>query len=230
MRREHPRLFKDRLVRALLDGSKTQTRRPVKPQPTWRGRKVGSLECEGWAWSQKNPGVYLSSWIDDASFAEELAKHCKYRVGDLIWCRETWALYDEWPVIAYRADHKAYSLEKFEGQWRHYNRFAFWENERDKYPNGDKWRPSIHMPKWACRLWLEITDVRVERIASISGQDAMAEGIQYLNGRYTWNGGLAEYRAVTDAFCGAWQSIYPGSWERNDWVFALTVKRTEAPK
>lgn len=90
-----------------------------------------------------------------------------------------------------------------------------------------RWRPSIHMPRWASRLTLHLTDVRVERIQEISESDAQAEGIEYRNGFYT--GGLHPVKGTHkcmptayEAFRGLWDDTNgPGAWDRNDWVWVL---------
>jgi hypothetical protein len=147
------------MVRALLAGTKTQTRRALKPQPRehhWFGlpgyehRLFPSATGDGFAarsvHSHQIPGneraVDLGEWIS-----------CPYGApGDRLWVRETWARAGEvCDVVEYRADNCD--------------------------PTGGKWRPSIYMPRWASRITLEVTDVRVERVGDISEEDSIAEGV-----------------------------------------------------
>lgn len=185
MPKHHGMLFADRLMPPLLSGAKTQTRLPINPQPE-HGAELCHWSPTGWAMK-----------------AADGACRCKpirgYHVGDLIWARECWAeIGDEAEGVprefVYRADGGDYSD---------------WESvDGDKF----RWYPSIHMPRRACRCWLEITDVRVQRIQEISEEDAIAEGSE-----------------TRTRFIESWSSIYPGSWERNDWVWALSFRRVDAP-
>ena len=113
----------------------------------------------------------------------------------------------------------------------------FYRATEPQYGENFKWRPSIHMPKWACRLWLEVTAVRVERIQDISEEDAMTEGIEEHDG-YFDNQLLCQVakgmNTTIDSprvmFACLWDSIYLGSWERNDWVWVYEFKTTDKPE
>ncbi|WHL17675.1 hypothetical protein [Stenotrophomonas acidaminiphila] len=94
---------------------------------------------------------------------------------------------------------------------------------------GLKWRPSIHMPREACRLVLEITGVRVERLQAISDSDALAEGIEELNGRYSHNGGSCKCRTPASSFHELWTST-GGDWDSNPWVWVIEFKRIDSPQ
>jgi len=156
--REHPLLMQGPLVRATLEGRKTQTRRPV------RGSPLG--EFVGWAWTDemtRNPGLWLQG-----SWGQEF--DCPLgRAGDRLWVRETWA----WPgeeEFIYRAD-----------QWAE-DMVAKWKTDPN-YPQV-KWSPLIHMPRRACRLVLPLVSVRVERVQDITEEDARAEGVEPIGGSY----------------------------------------------
>lgn len=178
--KERPILFSAPMVRAILDGTKTQTRRVIK-------------------------GLALN-WIADGFCPEFIAcaenKLCPYgQPGDHLWVRETflgWYNTDDGSfshAAAYRAD--GYKLE-----------------------NGEKWRPSIHMPRAASRITLEITGVRVERLQDISPEDCLAEGIrgEHGNGRCD----------LTTAYADLWEQINGlGSWDANSWVWVVEFKRVE---
>lgn len=168
--KERPILMSGPMVRALLAGRKTQTRRVVKPQPPTDGRWMP------WEHSER-PG-YWFGYAPDGKVRNDVGAKlddcgwvCPYgSVGDRLWVRETWSpdhrnFYPNFPIV-YRADNgvtiesvgRVYSPEV--DAW-----FAF------------RWQPSIHMPRWASRLTLEITSVRVERLQDISEDDAIAEGV-----------------------------------------------------
>lgn len=142
---------------------------------------------------------------------------CPYgQPGDRLWVREAhWWFKDEHdPVTGYfppklTAEDVEYRADGDDGR--------------------KVWRPSIHMPRWASRITLEITGVRVERMQDISEADALAEGIRLLNGRYTFNGGMHESRTARDSFRALWESINgAGSWDANPWVWVVEFKRVGA--
>lgn len=210
-----PILFSGPMVRALLDGSKTQTRRVVKPQPkhtdTWTTlRDFGNgyaIECG-------------PDYPDDHS--DE--RHCPYgKPGDLLWVRETWrrayAKTAHSDGLVYRAD-KSRSLGM------------------DEYSDRHKWAPSIHMSRSLSRITLRITDVRVQRLQEIDEQDAQSEGVDYQRCPRCGYSYLdcviqmdhrlcpeASPRPAVPAFRELWESINgPGSWDANPWVWELTFE------
>lgn len=157
MPKETGLMFKAPLVRAILSGQKTQTRRMVNPQPH-EDRMHQSVDpptrgsAGEWTWWAGNhtQGIYHSA-------------KCPFgKPGDRIYVRETFANHPKFPQIAFRADGEEF--EDADG-W-------LWE---------PKWTPCLLMPKTAARIWLEITGVRVERLQSISRGDAMAEGCPFPN-------------------------------------------------
>jgi hypothetical protein len=188
--KERPILFSGPMVRAILDGRKTQTRRIVKGKGTWDV----VTEERGAPW----PGAEndLGDWQDF---------ECPYGdVGDRLWVREAWAQVVVGNQIdyLYRADTHT-GLEKRDGD--------------------QKWKPSIHMPRVACRLMLEITGVRVERLNEISQQDAVCEGAWENNDENPSNAhGISAVRQ----FEALWESINGlGSWSANPWVWVVKFKR-----
>ncbi len=204
-----PILFSASMVRALLDGRKTQTRRTVKPQPD--GPLVGRLERP--IRSMQHDPV-LRAWFGagekDRSSVEVT---CPYgKPGDLLWVRETWA-----PSVEpenHRFARVGYTFR------------ADWSAEDDVHQRDFRWKPSLYMPRWASRLTLEITGVRVERLQNISEADARAEGCPV-----TWDGkpydppppevdswqGYGRY-----SYCLLWNRLNgPGAWYANPWVWVL---------
>lgn len=208
---EKPIIFSGAMVRALLDGRKTQTRRVLKPQPVKlpdfnRGSlSINVRRSVYQAWNPHCPAV-----------------RCPYgQPGDRLWVRETFAYVSphEYPApfeeckIEYRAD-------KPEAK-----RAGGWDCEPDD-PEAIRWRPSIHMPRWASRITLEVTGVRVERLQDISEADARAEGA-YPPPAGTDDDG-AHYDAGTfrDGFRALWESINgAGSWTANPWVWVIEFRR-----
>lgn len=193
--KERGMIFNGEMVRAILDGRKTQTRRPLKWKQT-RFTEIGERE-DGSRWP----------WSEDAEHACDFWHPCPFgAVGDRIWVRETWA-----EAGAGAPDLKIYRANYPEHVPTHY----------ENIPPADeiRWTPSIHMPRWASRLTLEITGVRVERLASVSDEDAGKEG-------YPAN--PAPYGGTMDKwlwFRGLWDSIYPDqSFKHNPWVWVIEFK------
>lgn len=135
--------------------------------------------------------------------------------GDRLWVRETWLELD--------TDHQplrySYRVDITDP-----------EQEEIRKAYGYKWRPSIHMPRWASRITLEVVDVRAERVQKITDVDVQAEGIYGVMQQKTiWYAGLGQgFPTPTAAFCGLWDSIYAKKgfgWETNPWVFVTEFKR-----
>lgn len=192
-----PILFSAPMVRALLEGRKTQTRRIIKPPPDWgTPGPCPSVTAEGW----QGPLDY-SLWAHEGDQADGTPRRCPYgKPGDLLWVRETWREHDapdqEGNVLEYRADRPEYVT-------------------RDDDPSATPWRPSIHMPRKYSRLALRITAVRVERLQKISQSDCLAEGMRAETNGFTHHV-VADYRKLWTEINGA------DSWDTNPWVWALT--------
>ncbi|HBQ3054347.1 hypothetical protein [Klebsiella quasipneumoniae] len=197
--KERGMIFNGEMVRAILDGRKTQTRRPIKWKQT-RFTEIGERE-DGSKWP----------WSEDAEHACDFWHPCPFgAVGDRIWVRETWNKYGG--LLTYRADH----------DWI--------DDMRKETVCTAKWVPSIHMPRWASRILLEITDVRVERLNSISQEDAQAEGLELTGWRPTYSDPDSGGEVMTpyDNFAELWSSIYGDeSWQANPWVWVIEFKRVE---
>jgi hypothetical protein len=192
--KERPILFSAPMVRALLNGTKTQTRRVFK---------------------QKNGGIWPN--LNDLPGMRQILRNCPYgQPGDRLWVRETWARDDEDGGLCYRADiGKGGDADDWE------------RNRLDGAPRF-RWRPSIHMPRWASRITLEITGVRVERLRDISPEDCWAEGIQEMRDAGDENGELRG--SVRQDYQALWEAINnPGSWAANPWVWVVEFKRLEQP-
>ncbi|MDR4741868.1 hypothetical protein [Klebsiella pneumoniae] len=214
--KERGMIFNGEMVRAILDGRKTQTRRPIKWKQT-RFTEIGERE-DGSKWP----------WSEDAEHACDFWHPCPLgAVGDRIWVRETFCPVDDTQYGGEKwVDYRA--TPKFEASHP-----AGW----DCAPNDAealKWRPSIHMPRWASRILLEITNVGVQRLQDISSGDAVREGICQLpaSGRYCVSPGDQYFggasRSAKEVYSWLWSSIYgEGSWKDNPWVWVIEFKRVE---
>lgn len=216
--KERPILFSAPMVRAILEGRKTQTRRVVKPQPELPHR-VNLTHHDG---------TIAAAFCDEPILGDGALLErtwCPYgKPGDRLWVRETFATWTDENsdgCIVYQAD----------GACR--------EALHDCGGAGDlvglgkpttpvlpvtRWRPSIHMPRHASRILLEVTDVRVERLQAISAKDANAEGMRP---RLTFG---EEMKGSVECFRELWDSINGGfGWASNPWVWCISFKRLEAP-
>lgn len=213
--KERPILFSGPMVRAIVTGQKTVTRRAVKE---WQ---QPSLQEDGtwFATAQRHQrwGFGVSG-DDPESCAAELASSgvCPYgRRGDRLWLREAWA-----QINVAQAPGESWVV------------YRECDNRTDY---GGPWKPSIHMPRWASRILLEITDVRVERLQDISDEQAEAEGIEgcipSCPGSYDEHGNPeCDCMNLTyeQSFQALWESINGRkSWDANPWVWVVEFKRIE---
>lgn len=233
---EIPILFSAPMVRAIQANIKTQTRRIIKPQPEgvpasledWSGgvaRACGANPSaeEIEAHAAKLRGQIFPFRRDDLPL---YSPGCKWRIGDLLWVRETWAavVHGSYEPIKgpLRGFYDTKTPWSFAVQYRADYRYASCEFD-DEHKGA--WRPSIHMPKWACREWLRVTNIRVELLLGISEEDARAEGIsQREDGLW----GVADiWRATAkEAYLLLWDKINgPGASERNPYVWVVEFER-----
>lgn len=224
---EHPILFSGAMVRALLAGTKTQTRRVVKKNAAGRAARGGR------------------NWhLDDP----DAVKACPYgTLGDRLWVRETWniarpTLMDGAHVEETETMGGTIPIKLPKGGW------AVWYAADEIDPGAplvDRYRPSIHMPRWASRITLEVTDVRVQRVQDLSEGDAKAEGMGVItkDGGRLWKYGIPDrdgYPGDDDdgwhwheweadprkAYAKLWNTINgPVAWDLNPWVWAVSFRR-----
>lgn len=201
-----PILFNTEMVRAILDGRKTCTRRVIKPQPqsrlcyTYAGSHKG---CIG-KWTYPNRGAH-EFWGEEYKLPEnikdeELSKQWNppYHTDDILYARETWK--------------------------KAPNGYFYYEDwQRNDIADVTKWKPSIYMPKDAARIWLKVTDVRVERLQDMTDDDAEAEG-------------CFDYTSTALGFFDVWDSTIKKSdldrygWNDNPWVWVIKFERCEKPE
>ena len=205
--KERPILFSAPMVRAILDGRKTMTRRVIKKQP------LDILPM-----NVPNQWCALDEWGEDGNKGSIRA--CRFGVpGDQLWVRETFGIFDRAGnerAIAYKADG-----DDGPATWVEVPKDKYFKD--DYFPADERWRPSIHMPRWASRITLEITEVRVERLQEISVEDCQREGIS----DSAMGGKVQEGYVPQTAFSDLWDSINGkrAPWASNPWVWALTFKR-----
>lgn len=202
---DHPILFSAPMVRALIAGTKTQARRIIKPQG---GSRV---------WQERAPIGDLV-WKTDVRHTYGPTTMLFLREpGDRLWCREAWRTDAAFDHVAPR-DLDVATPYRFEadGRWL------------DPYEMGDlspgRLRSSMHMPRWASRLTLIVTDVRVQRLQDISEEDARAEGLEWVPPTYGVKGIAASWDPnPVFAYAALWQEINGAdSWDANPWVAAYT--------
>ena len=199
---EHPILFSTEMVKAILEGRKTMTRRVVKPQKNQKEWLTDSLL------NKAKSAIFLQGGAQiEHPFGGPLTFiKCPYgEPGDLLWVRETWQTAQS--NTFYLADGEVQSA-------------VF------------KWRPSIHMPKEAARIWLQVEEVRVERLQAISEEDAIAEGVTsnfnplFQEWRYyDYMDIESEWRSAVSSFRSLWYKINGiESWHENPWVWVIKYK------
>jgi hypothetical protein len=235
--KERPILMSAPMVRACLRevDPKTQTRRVVKPQPDWlpEVHSVERTEALFWPLAGEGRGHQCGAPLT----------RCPYGVpGDTLWVREAWT---QVPASAYRMSEGVQQTVNPGDPDMAAIYAAGWDRSIPK------WRPSIHMPRWASRITLRITDVRVERLQDISEADAKAEGVHRIGEEYAsfadpescWHqgpnlwtvesagpiGGSLSSPTAAGAYRMLWEDINgwdgPGSWDANPWVWALSFER-----
>ena len=216
-----PMLFNDEMVRAIVDGRKTQTRRIVKPRRGWPIDFIGGVgswddpSCWGF---ESESGEFWTLQADEG----EHQIPCPYgKPGDLIYVRET---FGEWPAADSdrREDSMIYRATDDDWECRMFN-----------------WKASIHMPRWASRLTLKIKSVRIERLQDISEEDAKAEGVspncvlkdhsecgdhhgEYIRYANPMDWDDAPAYSATESFQTLWDAINGlDSWDANSWVWRV---------
>lgn len=196
-----PILFNTEMVRAILDGRKTCTRRLVRFLPGENPQWTGYIRDRLMLYNGRNEPCIMKA---------------PYQPGDILYVRETWK----------RAPNGYYYYE----DW-----------QRNDIADVTKWKQSIHMPKEAARIWLKVTDVRVERLQEITDEQAKREGIQYdeCPTGFTWKQETDMHNCYTTPI-GAMQALWNSTikksdldrygWNASPWVWVIEFERCEKPK
>lgn len=226
MSRVLPILFNTDMVRAILNGRKTVTRRLIKPQPTYS-------PCDGFSWKGRAYGTDLPTTIKGAAYNFRCA--APYKPGDILYVRETWGTYNRnW----WEADYFMYRADYTDGA-------TTYTHNDGVVCDLPKWKPSIHMPNEAARIWLKVKDVRVERLQDITEEQAYMEGTDpwdeacYENNG--WHPTLLDPDSggnpnIIDGFYKLWNSTIKKSdldrygWDANPWVWVIEFELCEKPE
>lgn len=246
--KERPILFSAPMVQAIQAGRKTQTRRIVKPTSSlavgdvqkaeWVEKYANACGFTGcWSFLRENnyTGTILGrGWANNRSYIDTI--RCPYgKPGDRLWVREAWGgngydVHGKAYPVSYKADVP--------------DGFVNVRTQMAREGRVTPWRPSIHMPRWASRFTLEITDVRVERLNDISEADAEAEGVSdwwdrlvdsevrrlrprvlEFDMKYPIESGLISRKAL---FATLWESLHgKRSWAANPWLWVITFRRID---
>jgi len=233
MTTERPILFNGTMVRAILSGAKTVTRRPVVPMagrqrqwltPTLLTQSPWLTMCR----LSEEDGGDLGAQMEHPKGGPLGWVRCPLGApGDRLWVRETWCPGDYWTSgvvhdppedIRYAADNSAISYAT--GKPLHIDT-SDWSDPK-------RWRPSIHMPRWASRLSLDVVSVGVERVHDITEDDARREGIEPVNGGWGLAGESWSCGSARGAFQTLWDLIGgDGAWRANPWVWRVEFARVE---
>lgn len=207
-----PILFSGAMVRGILEGRKGQTRRVIKPQPPAKARDAGVI------WSLRDEANGQWCWLDSADFDEASFLgdwfRCPYGVeGDHLWVRETWKEATEFMSEATGPKDVRFAASVSEAEWA-----------------TTKWRSSIHMPRWASRITLKVTRVRIKRLHEITEEQSVAEGVEHdEHGWKLYNKHLGKAICAATArqsYISLWDQINgKGAWNENPWVWAVAFER-----
>lgn len=217
-----PILFNTEMVRAILDGKKTCTRRIVK----------GAIPDDAmWGYTMFTPkGCVSCRGVYADEYGEKFFR-LPYQRGDILYVRETWCRYGKLDDF----DHVIDGTEKYYyltdgANPTPYNCFLVQRNGYDEYKDTPVWHPSIHMPKEAARIWLKVKDVRVERLQDIDGKGCVKEGIEEEPLKDVGD------EFVKGMFHDLWDSTIKKSdidrygWDANPWVWVIEFERCDKPK
>lgn len=223
--KERPILFSGPMVRAILQGRKTQTRRVLHLPAGWRLESSDGDPYTLGMITSPHPkkgkfGAFVRQEIHPGSgkFMIDVAVCPHGKIGDRLWVRESWRLFNSADECAC---YDSCICSRMHGK-------PLYRATDDD--GASKWKPSIHMPRWASRITLEITDIRIERLNAISEADALTEGIEPLpTNQYKDYGCKLEGVGFSDprlSFRSLWISIHGyDSWIKNPWVWVIEFKR-----
>ena len=219
-----PILFNTEMVRAILDGRKTCTRRICKD--------ANECTVPDMEFYDADKRTYAVHNFADLEHTEKLSigeRTCPICLGDILYVLETWERFECWNCDGDERGNcpkepKKSVLDKTCG--------CYMYRATDEISGDAKWHPSIHMPKEAARIWLNITDVRVERLQDITVEDALAEGMD----KYIRLNGELDENSIITSFIGIWNSTIKKAdldcygWDANPWVWVIEFERCDKPE
>ncbi len=224
-----PIIFSGPMVRALLEGSKTQTRRVIKPQPLGNWEYQGlNVHGDGLFYPADcldADGNYMAHGDPEGVYAEwDGISKIRFAPGDLLYLRESFCPSVDEDYTVLKGDRVLYGADPD-------------AKNPTNWASGQvaRFRPSIHMPRWASRITLEVTGVKVERLQDITDADAVSEGVSgWKEGTYNWqwadparSRNYFPERCPRDSFAGLWKSLNAKrgcGWDTNPWIIAVTFK------
>ena len=230
MSRVLPILFNTEMVRAILDGRKTVTRRVMKPQPksklcyTFAGSHKKDIGRWGYPSNTAHEFWGKEFKLPDDIAEEELKKKWNppYHTDDVLYVRETWA-----PIYPNKESNEVCGYIYEEDSLEEYDKR--YPDGKD-YQWGGKWRPSIHMPKEAARIWLKVNDVRVERLQDITVDEIRNEGLN----------SMAVHAGDMEIALSEWKNLWNSTikksdldlygWDASPWVWVIEFERCEKPE
>lgn len=242
-----PILFNTEMVQAVLAGRKTVTRRLIKPQPQSKLCYIFA-GCDVGTWRYPSKTAH-ESWgeeyrLPDSIAKEELTRRWNppYHTEDILYVRETWERFECWNC---EGDERGNCPKEPQKSVLDKTCGCYMYRAANEISGDAKWRPSIHMPKEAARIWLKVTDVRVERLQEITEEQACMEGTNPLDEAcYENNGWHPTFSDpdsggepnMVDGFHKLWNSTIKKSdldmygWNANPWVWVIEFERCEKPK
>jgi hypothetical protein len=232
--KERPILFSGEMVRAILEGRKTITRRIVKPQP-----KV----CSEVTTIEKHENQNCNNWLAKINGATLgiVDMKCPYgQVGDRLCVKETFGYSNQADdinqkerVVVYRAGGANHVTDSGVDLLKRCQSGCLMQPNHYVRPP-DVWKPSIFMPRWASRITLEIIDTRVETLQAITEADAIAEGVEFCGSMGTWEDYMNHsntYSSARQSYASLWEKINGvDSWDANPWVWVIEFKKVEVAK
>lgn len=228
--KELPIIFSAAMVRALLDGRKAQTRRILKPQPAqWQAMVIDitppffNEEEGGWGQVETIWSGPLVPGMCEPEREEWSPLRLPYAVGDRLWVREAFITGFDIEDATGRPEGEQKVWYRADSPWP-----QWYDADSESTLDSPPWKSPIHMPRWSSRITLEVTEVRVQRLQEISGEDTIVEGVQCPTCE------AMKYSACHDSGCfhslqlfkELWNGLHgPGAWEANPWVAAISFKR-----
>lgn len=231
MSRVLPILFNTEMVRAILDGRKTCTRRAIKPQPDEKHKFPLGFVTDS---TEKKKAGCFGFGIDEYGGSIQYAKP-PYQPGDILYVRETWQCwrahrYEATADIRFRAGGDDVRLQFANGNTDSINRLDYDTFVHKWFSHYGEWKQSLFMPKEAARIWLKVTDVRVERLQDMTSEQISREGVE-VEYPHVLNGEEKRY-----AFSTLWNSTIKKSdidrygWDANPYVWVISFERCEKPE